>query len=47
AHDIDEENRRRLEERLVLQLRMIAKGAYYWFRREQEKQNDTDPDLTE
>ncbi|SUC28941.1 HTH-type transcriptional repressor fabR [Providencia rustigianii] len=34
-----------LEERLVLQLRMIAKGAYYWYRREQEKQNETDPDL--
>ena len=29
--------RRQLEERLVLQLRMISKGAYYWYRREQEK----------
>ena len=28
---------RQLEERLVLQLRMISKGAYYWYRREQEK----------
>lgn len=46
ALDIDEEKRRHLEERLVLQLRMIAKGAYYWYRREQEKQNQTDPDLT-
>ena len=31
------EQRRQLEERLVLQLRMIAKGAFYWYRREQEK----------
>ena len=31
------EQRRQLEERLVLQLRMISKGAYYWYRREQEK----------
>ncbi|CCJ87197.1 Unsaturated fatty acid biosythesis repressor FabR, TetR family [Cronobacter dublinensis 582] len=31
------EQRGQLEERLVLQLRMISKGAYYWYRREQEK----------
>ena len=32
------EQRRQLEERLVLQLqRMISKRAYYWYRREQEK----------
>ncbi|ECK9431168.1 TPA: HTH-type transcriptional repressor FabR [Salmonella enterica subsp. enterica serovar Paratyphi C] len=37
ALDIGAEQRRQLEERLVLQLRMIAKGAYYWYRREQEK----------
>ncbi len=37
ALDIDMEHRRLLEERLVLQLRMISKGAYYWYRREQEK----------
>lgn len=35
--DVDIEQRRQLEERLVLQLRMISKGAYYWYRREQEK----------
>ncbi|NJD85948.1 DNA-binding transcriptional regulator FabR, partial [Candidatus Erwinia dacicola] len=37
ALDIDAEQRRQLEERLVLQLRMISKGAYYWYRREQER----------
>ncbi len=37
ALDVDPEQRRQLEERLVLQLRMISKGAYYWYRREQEK----------
>ncbi|HCH49329.1 MAG TPA: HTH-type transcriptional repressor FabR [Proteus sp.] len=36
ALDIDIEKRQKLEERLVLQLRMIAKGAYYWYRRDQE-----------
>nr|WP_225622554.1 HTH-type transcriptional repressor FabR [Musicola keenii] len=35
ALDVGLEQRRQLEERLVLQLRMIAKGAYYWYRREQ------------
>lgn len=35
ALDIDAEHRRKLEHRLVLQLRLIAKGAYYWYRREQ------------
>ncbi|SPP32612.1 HTH-type transcriptional repressor FabR [Arsenophonus endosymbiont of Aleurodicus floccissimus] len=39
ALDIDQEKRQLLEERLVLQLRMIARGAYYWYRREQEKHN--------
>ena len=33
ALDVDAEQRRKLEDRLVLQLRMIAKGAYYWYRR--------------
>ncbi|MDU3719119.1 MAG: HTH-type transcriptional repressor FabR [Klebsiella michiganensis] len=37
ALDVGPEQRRQLEERLVLQLRMISKGAYYWYRREQEK----------
>ena len=37
ALDIDARQRRQLEERLVLQLRMISKGAYYWYRREQER----------
>lgn len=37
ALDIDLEQRHQLEERLVLQLRMISKGAFYWYRREQEK----------
>ena len=37
ALDVSPEQRRQLEERLVLQLRMISKGAYYWYRREQEK----------
>ena len=37
ALDVGAEQRRQLEERLVLQLRMISKGAYYWYRREQEK----------
>ncbi|NKI73042.1 HTH-type transcriptional repressor FabR [Dickeya sp. CFBP 2040] len=37
ALDVDLEQRRQLEERLVLQLRMIAKGAYYWYRKEQGK----------
>ena len=35
--NIQGEQRKQLEERLVLQLRMISKGAYYWYRREQEK----------
>lgn len=34
ALDIDIHQRRALEERLALQLRMIAKGGYYWYRRE-------------
>ncbi|EBK2214703.1 DNA-binding transcriptional regulator FabR, partial [Salmonella enterica subsp. enterica serovar Schwarzengrund] len=42
ALDIDLEKRAYLEERLVLQLRMIARGAYYWYRREQEKMHDPD-----
>ena len=42
ALDIDLEKRAHLEERLVLQLRMIARGAYYWYRREQEKMHDSD-----
>ena len=37
ALDVDAEQRRKLEDRLVLQLRMISKGAYYWYRREQER----------
>ncbi|ACS87539.1 transcriptional regulator, TetR family [Musicola paradisiaca Ech703] len=37
ALDVGLEQRRQLEERLVLQLRMIAKGAYYWYRREQSQ----------
>ncbi|MBS0856557.1 MULTISPECIES: HTH-type transcriptional repressor FabR [unclassified Tatumella] len=37
AVDVDAEQRRKLEDRLVLQLRMISKGAYYWYRREQER----------
>ena len=37
ALDVSVEQRKQLEERLVLQLRMISKGAYYWYRREQEK----------
>lgn len=37
ALDVSIEQRKQLEERLVLQLRMISKGAYYWYRREQEK----------
>ncbi|MWL73364.1 DNA-binding transcriptional regulator FabR, partial [Escherichia coli] len=37
ALDVGIEQRKQLEERLVLQLRMISKGAYYWYRREQEK----------
>lgn len=41
ALDIDLEKRAHLEERLVLQLRMIARGAYYWYRREQEKMHDS------
>ncbi|MGL5008073.1 MAG: HTH-type transcriptional repressor FabR [Plesiomonas sp.] len=36
ALDMDQHSRNLLEERLVLQLRMIAKGAY-WYRKEQEK----------
>ncbi len=39
ALDIDLEKRQRLEERLVLQLRMIAKGAYYWYRKEMNPPN--------
>ena len=37
ALDVGAEQRRQLEERLVLQLRMIATGAFYWYRREKEK----------
>jgi hypothetical protein len=37
ALDVDIAQRRQLEERLVLQLRMISKGAYYWYRRQQER----------
>ena len=37
ALDVDLAQRRQLEERLVLQLRMISKGAYYWYRRQQER----------
>ncbi|MNZ96276.1 HTH-type transcriptional repressor FabR [compost metagenome] len=37
ALDVGVEQRKQLEERLVLQLRMISKGAYYWYRREQER----------
>lgn len=37
ALDVDLNHRRQLEERLVLQLRIISKGAFYWYRREQEK----------
>lgn len=37
ALDVDAAQRRLLEERLELQLRMISKGAYYWYRREHEK----------
>lgn len=40
--DLDVEKRRKLEERLVLQLRMIAKGAWYWYRREHDKLPDGD-----
>lgn len=36
ALDVGLEQRKQLEERLVLQLRMISKGAYYWYRREQD-----------
>ncbi|UVK76830.1 MAG: DNA-binding transcriptional repressor FabR [Sodalis sp. Fle] len=36
ALDVDLDQRRQLEKRLVLQLRMISKGAFYWYRREQE-----------
>ncbi|HCM63261.1 MAG TPA: HTH-type transcriptional repressor FabR [Morganella sp. (in: Bacteria)] len=42
ALDIDFDKRAHLEVRLVLQLRMIARGAYYWYRRQQEKTDDTD-----
>lgn len=41
ALDIDQGKRQLLEDRLVLQLRMIARGAYYWYRRGQEKYNFT------
>lgn len=34
ALDIDAAQRKLLEERLELQLRMISKGAYFWYRRE-------------
>jgi len=37
ALDVEIAQRRQLEERLVLQLRMISKGAYYWYRRQQER----------
>ncbi len=37
ALDVSIEQRKQLEERLVLQLRMISKGAYYWYRREQRE----------
>lgn len=37
ALDMNVHQRRQLQERLVLQLRMISKGAFYWYRREQSK----------
>lgn len=37
ALDITAAQRQQLEQRLVLQLRMISKGAWYWYRREQQK----------
>lgn len=37
ALDVDVEQRRKLEERLVLQLRIISKGAFYWCCLEQEE----------
>ncbi|MGP1930758.1 MAG: HTH-type transcriptional repressor FabR [Arsenophonus sp. ET-YP4-MAG3] len=39
ALDIDQKRKQLLEERLVLQLRMIIRGAYYWYRRDQDKYN--------
>lgn len=37
ALDMEMEQRTQLEERLVIQLRLIAKGAYLWYKREHEK----------
>ncbi len=38
ALDVGIEQRRQLEEQLVLYgIAIISKGAYYWYRREQEK----------
>lgn len=37
ALDVDVKARGKLEERLVFQLRMISRGAYYWHRREQNR----------
>lgn len=37
ALDYDSEKKQQLAQRLVLQLRMIARGAYYQFQREHEK----------
>ena len=39
ALDLDKNERDELTERLVMQLRMIAKGAY-WYRKERERQKD-------
>lgn len=39
ALDLEENERDELTERLVMQLRMISKGAY-WYRKEREKQQD-------
>lgn len=40
ALDIHISQRHQLESRLELQLRMISKGAYYWYRRENEKKSN-------
>ena len=45
ALDIDIEKRQQLEERLVIQLRMIAKGAYYWYRRDLETPLQNNPEI--
>lgn len=43
ALDITAAQRQQLEQRLVLQLRMISKGAWYWYRREQQKNSASLP----